>query len=171
MGERLLQIGIDTPVVAALARGQNRGSHGESAMVVPDDADRGERATRAPRTQALWSNISVARPECAALRPQAFDLVVVHNREGSWRPGAMRARTCPAECRRVLRRRAPHRHRAGHATGLTAIFSVQARTLKHGAGGGTLEASSRRFPVRPTLGDREGYSFVEGMKVEGQRLS
>ena len=40
MGERLLQIGMDTPVVSGLLAAKP-GLSGESAMVVPDDATAG----------------------------------------------------------------------------------------------------------------------------------
>ena len=165
MGERLLQIGMDTPVVTALLAAKP-GLSGESAMVVPDDAT-AVSAKRAAENAGALVNIRVHALNALPFDRQAFDLVVVHNREGQLASlGDTPSTQVLQECRRVIR---PGGRiiviDKGTPSGLTAIFQsrkdpeARALTVK------TLEAAGFRS-VRP-LGDRDGYSFVEGIKVEG----
>ncbi len=165
MGERLLQIGMDTPAVTGLLAAKP-GLSGESAMVVPDDAT-AVSARRAAENASALVNIRVHALDALPFDQQAFDLVVIHNREGQLANLGDTQRTqVLQECRRVLR---PGGRIViidkGTPSGLTAIFQSRkepgapALTVK------TLEDSGFRS-VRP-LGDRDGYSFVEGMKVGG----
>ena len=164
MGERLLQIGMDTPVVTGLLAAKP-GLSGESAMVVPDDAT-AVSAKRAAENAGALVNIRVHALNAIPFDQQTFDLIVVHNREGQLANlGDSRTQTLQ-ECRRVIR---PGGRiiviDKGTPSGLTAIFQsrkdpeARALTVK------TLEAAGFRS-VRP-LGDRDGYSFVEGIKVGG----
>ena len=81
MGERLLQIGMDTPVVTGLLAAKP-GLSGESAMVVPDDAT-AVSAKRAVENAGALVNIRVHALDALPFDQQAFDLVVVHNRDSN----------------------------------------------------------------------------------------
>jgi ubiquinone/menaquinone biosynthesis C-methylase UbiE len=162
MGERLLQIGMDTSVVTGLLAAKP-GLSGESAMVVADDAG-AVNAKRAAENAGALVNIRVHALDALPFDRHAFDLVVVHNRAGQLANlGDTRTRTLQ-ECRRVIR---PGGRiiviDKGTPSGLAAIFRFrkdpEARALTVKA----LEAAGFRS-VRP-LGDRDGYSFVEGIKV------
>jgi len=165
MGERLLQIGMDTPVVIGLL-GAKPGLSGESAMVVPDDAT-AVSARRAAENASALVNVRVHALDALPFDQQAFDLVVIHNREGQLANLGDTQRTqVLQECRRVLR---PGGRIViidkGTPSGLTAIFQSRKEPGSPALTVKTLEDSGFRS-VRP-LGDRDGYSFVEGMKVGG----
>jgi ubiquinone/menaquinone biosynthesis C-methylase UbiE len=162
MGERLLQIGMDTPVVTALLAAKP-GLSGESSMVVPDDAT-AVSAKRAAENAGALVNIRVHALENLPYDQHSFDLVVVHNRNGQLAKlsDTQRLRALQ-EVRRVLRSggRVVVLDK-GTPSGLTAIFQSKREpataTLK------ALESAGFKS-VRP-LGDRDGYSFVEGLNVE-----
>jgi ubiquinone/menaquinone biosynthesis C-methylase UbiE len=165
MGERVLQIGMDTPVVTGLLAAKP-GLSGESAIVVPDD-DTAVSAKRAAEHAGALLNIRVQGLDTLPYDQQSFDLLVVHNRNGQLAglSEAPRSRALQ-EFRRVLRsggrivvidKGAP--------TGLAAIFQARQNPDASAATVKTLEAAGFRS-VR-VLGDRDGYSFVEGMRVEG----
>ena len=163
MGERLLQIGMDTPVVTALLAAKP-GLSGESAMVVPDDAT-AVSAKRAAENAGALVNIRVHALHTLPFDEQAFDLVVVHNREGQLASlGDTPSTQVLQECRRVLR---PGGRIVvidkGTPSGLTAIFQSRKEPADPALTVKALEATGFRS-VRP-LGDRDGYSFVEGIKV------
>ena len=164
MGERLLQIGMDTPVVTALLAAKP-GLSGESAMVVPDDAT-AVSAKRAAENAGALVNIRVHALDALPFDRQAFDLVVVHNREGQLaNMGDTRTRALQ-ECRRVIR---PGGRiiviDKGTPSGLAAIFQSRKGPEARALTVETLEAAGFRS-VRP-LGDRDGFSFVEGIKAGG----
>jgi ubiquinone/menaquinone biosynthesis C-methylase UbiE len=164
MGERVLQIGMDTPVVTGVLAAKP-GLSGESAMVVPDDTT-SVMAKRAAEQAGALVNIRVHGLETLPYDQHSFDLVVAHNRNGqlSGLSDTQRSRAF-LEFRRVLRSggRIVVIDK-GTPSGLTAIFQARkapdiASTVK------MLEAAGFRS-VRPLV-DRDGYSFVEGMNVEG----
>jgi ubiquinone/menaquinone biosynthesis C-methylase UbiE len=165
MGERLLQIGMDTAVVTGLLAAKP-GLSGESAMVVPDDAT-AVKAKRAAENAGALVNIRVHNLDALPYDQHSFDLVVVHNRDGQLTAlgEAQRARALQ-ESVRVLR---PGGRAViidkGTPSGLTAIFQSRKDADAAAASVKALEAAGFRS-VRP-LGDREGYSFVEGMKAGG----
>jgi ubiquinone/menaquinone biosynthesis C-methylase UbiE len=165
IGERLLQIGIDTPDVTGLL-GAKPGLSGESTLVVPDDTT-AVSARRAVEKAGALINIRVHDLENLPFEPHSFDLVVVHNRNGQLASlsEAQRGRALQ-ECRRVLRSggRAVVIDK-GTPSGLTAIF--QSRT-EPGAADLTVKAlTAAGFRSVRALGDRDGYSFVEGINVGG----
>jgi ubiquinone/menaquinone biosynthesis C-methylase UbiE len=163
MGERLLQIGMDTPAVTGLLAAKP-GLSGESSMVVSDDAT-AVNARRAIERAGALVDIRVQGLEALPYDHQSFDLVVVHNRDGQLAnlSDAQRSKALQ-EFRRVLR---PGGRvvviEKGTPSGLAALF--QSRRA-HGPEAATLKAleSAGFRSVRP-LGDRDGYSFVEGVNV------
>jgi len=165
MGERLLQIGMDTPVVTALLAAKP-GLSGESSMVVPDDATAVSAKRAADKAGALV-NIRVHALGALPFDQHSFDLVIFHNRDGQLTnlTDTERAQALQ-ESRRVLR---PGGRVViidkGTPSGLTAIFQSRKETGAPASTVKTLEAAGFRA-VRP-LGDRDGYSFVEGMKAGG----
>jgi ubiquinone/menaquinone biosynthesis C-methylase UbiE len=162
MGERLLQIGIDTPPVTGLL-GAKPGLSGESSIVVSDEAT-AARARKAVSETGALVNVVVHALDALPFDNGSFDVVIVHNRTGQL---AARINDLQAlgECRRVLRSggRVVVLDK-GSPSGLTAIF--QSRTDQ-----GNPEATIRGlegagFRAVRMLGDRDGYRFVEGLKVE-----
>jgi ubiquinone/menaquinone biosynthesis C-methylase UbiE len=163
MGERLLQIGMDTPDVTALLAAKP-GLSGQSAMVVPDDATAAN-ARRAAEKAGALVNIQVHAIESLPYDANSFDLIVVHNRSGQFASisDAQRSQALQ-ECRRVLR--SGGRIVVvdqGTPSGLKAIFQSRKGAESTSATIKSLEGAGFRS-VRP-LGDRDGYSFVEGMNV------
>jgi len=165
MGERLLQVGMDTPEVTALLAAKP-GLSGESSMVVPDDKT-AVSARRAAEKAGALVNIRVHDLETLPFDPHSFDLVVVHNRDGQLANlnDGKRSRALQ-ECRRVLRSggRVVVIDK-GTPSGLTAIFQSRREPDAMSATIKALEMAGFRS-VR-SLGDREGYSFVEGVSVGG----
>jgi ubiquinone/menaquinone biosynthesis C-methylase UbiE len=165
MGERLLQIGMDTPVVTGVLAAKP-GLSGESAMVVPDDAT-AVKAKRAADNASALVNIRVHNLDALPYDQHSFDLVVIHNRDGQLTElsEAQRARAFQ-ESARVLR---PGGRVVvidnGTPSGFSAIFQPRKRPDAAAASVKALETAGFRS-VRP-LGDRDGYSFVEGMKAGG----
>jgi len=164
MGERLLQIGVDTPVVTSLLAAKP-GLSGESSIVVVDE----ETATQVRRaiseTSALV-NVAVHNLDALPFDAGSFDVVVVHNRNGRLaRLVDAQDSAALAECRRVLRSggRVVVLDK-GTPTGLTAIFQSRTRPVPVET---TIRAlKTAGFRAVRQLGDRDGYRFVEGLKVE-----
>jgi ubiquinone/menaquinone biosynthesis C-methylase UbiE len=163
MGERLLQIGMDTPVVTALLAAKP-GLSGESSMVVPDDAT-AVSAKRAAEKAGALVNIKVQNLEGLPFDQHSLDLVIIHNRNGQLASlsDTQRSRTLQ-EIRRVLRSggRVVVLDK-GTPSGLAAIFQPKREPDAATATVKALETAGFRS-VRP-LGDRDGYSFVEGLNV------
>jgi ubiquinone/menaquinone biosynthesis C-methylase UbiE len=164
MGERLLQIGIDTPLVTSLLAAKP-GLSGESAIVLADEAD-AAKARRAVSETGALVNVAVHVPDALPFDNGSFDLVVFHNRTGQLASHVngqdLRALR---ECQRVLRSggRVVVLEK-GTPSGLTAIF--QSRS-EHGQPETTIRAlEAAGFRAVRMLGDRDGYRFVEGLKME-----
>jgi ubiquinone/menaquinone biosynthesis C-methylase UbiE len=165
MGERVLQIGMDTPLVTGLLAAKP-GLSGESSMVVPDDAT-AVSAKRAAEKAGALVNIRVHDLENLPFDPHSFDLVVVHNRDGQLAnlSEGKRSRALQ-ECRRVVRSggRVVVIEK-GTPSGLTAIF--QSRKEPEGTPATVKALEAAGFRAVRLLGDRDGYRFVEGMSVGG----
>ena len=163
MGERLLQIGIDTPVVTGLL-GAKPGLSGESTIVVADEPT-AEKARRAVAETSANVEIRVHAFSSLPFGDATFDLVVIHNRSGETLTPAT-ASSILAECRRVLRSGG----RVvvigkGSASGLAALFQSRKDSDQWGAAEQSLQGAG--FRAVRMLGDREGYRFIEGLHVAG----
>ena len=163
MGERLLQIGMDTPGVTSLLAAKP-GLSGESAIVLADE-DTAAQARRALAESGALVNISVHPLDALPFDGGAFDLIVVHNRNGQTLPPSGQERVL-YEWRRVLRSggRLVVINK-GTPSGMTALFQSRPDP---GQTDSTLRAlQSAGFRSVRELGDRDGYAFIEGLKVEG----
>ena len=161
MGERVLQIGMDTPFVTSLLAAKP-GLSGESSIVLADEATAAEARRAVAETGALV-HIGVHPVDALPLVSGSIDLIVVHNRNGQTLTASQGSRVL-GECRRVLRSggRVVVLDK-GTPTGLAAIF--QSRT-EPGAAEATVRAlDAAGFRAVRTLGDRDGYRFVEGLNV------
>lgn len=163
MGERVLQIGMDSPLVTSLIAARP-GLSGESAMVLADEAT-ATQARRAVAESGALVNISVHPLDALPFDRGAFDLIVVHNRNGqSLAPSGQSQRL--SEWRRVLRSggRLVVINK-GTPSGMTALFQSRPDP---GQTEGTLRAlQAAGFRSARELGDRDGYAFIEGLNVEG----
>lgn len=163
MGERVLQIGMDTPVVTSLLAAKP-GLSGESAMVLADEATAAQ-ARRAVAEAGALVNISVHPLDALPFDRGTFDLIVVHNRNGQTLTPSGQARAL-SEWRRVLRSggRLVIINK-GTPSGMTAIFQSRPDPGQTDSTLRMLQAAGFRS-VRE-LGDRDGYAFFEGLNVEG----
>lgn len=166
MGERLLQIGADDPkLIASMAL--KTGLSGSSSVAVTDDASAARARAGAAAAGALI-DLHVTNLDTLPFESGAFDVVVVHGRDGSLPSLNEQARMDRALCEtlRVLR----HGGRiivieAGPKSGLAGMLKPYRPDAKYEAAGGTpaaLQAAGFR-PVR-VLWEREGYRFIEGLK-------
>jgi SAM-dependent methyltransferase len=165
MGERVLQIGIDDPVVTG-AIAAKPGLSGHAAIVVDDDA--GEvRARGATIDAGILADvvIGIERLEPAAL---PFDAVIVHGIAGqlaALEPD--RRQRLLGECLRLLR---PGGRiliiEAGPRSGLMARLAGGTAGLApyHDGARATTALENAGFrPVR-VVGERDGFTFTEGLK-------
>jgi ubiquinone/menaquinone biosynthesis C-methylase UbiE len=166
-GERALQVGLDDPRIAA-AIAAKTGLTGQASLVVADEAAAASARAAVSEAGGLGDVHVVGSLHPLPFADHAYDLVVVHSARGllASLPPDVRERIL-IECRRVLRDGG--RLLAldgGSATGLRSLFAGAKPDAKYEAVGGTAAALERAGfrPVR-TLGDRQGYRFVEGLKA------
>lgn len=166
MGERLLQIGIDdAALVSALA--SKVGLSGTAAVAVDNERD-ANRARAIAAKAGVLIEVHVAPWSLLSLPEESFDLVVVQATGGllaSMKPEDRVA--CLRQAYRALRpggrivvvESAPR-------AGLAGLLRGHAVNEHYAAGGGAEGAlKAERFrPVR-TVGEAEGYRFVEGLKT------
>jgi len=166
LGERALQVGLDDPQIAALIAAKT-GMTGQASLVVGDEAAAGTARDAVAKAGGLGDVQVVAALHPLPFADESYDLVVVHTARGllSSLPREARERLL-TECRRVLR--AGGRLlalEAGTQTGLRGLFGGTKPDAGYEGSGGTaaaLDAAGFR-PVR-TIGDRQGYRFIEGLK-------
>ena len=163
MGERLLQIGMDTPLVTGLLAAKP-GLSGESAIAVVDEAA-ADRARRAVSEASALADIGTYAANALPFERGSLDVIVIHNRSGQ-SAGVLSTEGSRGlgECRRVLRAggRLVVLDR-GTPSGLAAIF--QARSSR-GPAETTIKAlQAAGFRAVRVLGDRDGYCFVEGLNA------
>jgi SAM-dependent methyltransferase len=167
MGERALQIGLDDPQVAA-AIAAKTGMTGQATLVVATDAAAASARSAIAEAGGLGDVLVVGHLHPLPVADDAYDVIVLHTARGllASLPPDVRARIA-SESRRVLR--AGGRLIAlevGAPTGLRGLLGGTNRDTSYDTAGGTvgvLEAAGFR-PVR-TLGDRQGYRFIEGLKA------
>jgi SAM-dependent methyltransferase len=168
MGERALQIGLNDPRVAGMLAAKP-GLSGQSAIVVPDETSAGKLRKAIADSGALV-DLKVNSLDSLPFEDGAFDVVVVHNRDGMLMTvGAPSSERVLGECRRILR---PGGRvvilEAGTPTGLGAILRARASREARSAGGESTVRGleSAGFRAVRILGDRDNYRFIEGMKVD-----
>jgi ubiquinone/menaquinone biosynthesis C-methylase UbiE len=170
-GERALQIGLDDAHVAALIAAKT-GMTGQASLVVGDEPAAASARNAVAEAGGLGDVHVVSSLHPLPFADDAYDLVVVHTARGllASLPRDSRERLL-AECRRVLR--AGGRLlalEAGAQSGLRSLFGGAKVDGAYETAGGTaaaLEAAGFR-PVR-SLGDRQGYRFIEGLKAQRGR--
>jgi ubiquinone/menaquinone biosynthesis C-methylase UbiE len=171
LGERALQVGLDDPAIAATIAAKT-GLTGQATIVVAD-----ERAAQSARhavseTGGLGEVHVVGQLHPLPFANESYDLVVVHSARGLLASLAHDIRKqLLEECRRVLR--AGGRVIAlesGSPTGLRGLFGGATHNPQYESAGGTAAAlETAGFRAVRTLGDRQGYRFIEGLKaVSGQ---
>jgi len=166
LGERALQVGLDDPAIAA-AIAAKTGMTGEASLVVADDQAAAAARDAIAKAGGLGDVRVIAGLHPLPFADSSFDLVVVHTARGllASLSADVRERVL-TECRRVLR--AGGRLVAldvGSPEGLRGLFGGARPDSAYESAGGTaaaLESAGFR-PVR-TLGDRQGYRFIEGLK-------
>ena len=163
MGERLLQIGFDSPPVTSQLAAKP-GLSGTSSIVLTDEATAAHARRAVSETGALV-DIAVHALDTLPFDNGSFDLVVFHNRSGQLsRYIASNDSQALNECHRILRAggRIVMLER-GAPSGLAAIFQSR---KGEGQGDAAIRAlGTVGFRAVRVLGDRDGYRFVEGLKV------
>jgi SAM-dependent methyltransferase len=166
LGERALQVGLDDPRIAASIAAKT-GMTGQANLVVGDEATARTARDAVAEAGGLGDVHVVAALHPLPFADESYDVVVVHGVRGLLSSLSRDARgRLLAECRRVLR--AGGRLLAletGTLTGIRGLFGGTKPDAGYEGSGGTaaaLEAAGFR-PVR-TLGDRQGYRFIEGLK-------
>ena len=163
MGERVLQVGTDTPSVAA-AIASRVGLSGTAAIAVADEAA-AKRARTAAEESGGLVEVLVGPLDHLQFPDGAFDLVVVHGMGGhlgGTSPGSDAG--CLAECGRVLR--AGGRVvtlTPGPRQGLGALFRASTPPDTGLDAASALSAAGFK-PVR-VVGELEGFRFTEGLKT------
>jgi ubiquinone/menaquinone biosynthesis C-methylase UbiE len=163
MGERVLQVGADSPpIVGAIAA--KVGLSGYAAIAVPDD-QAADRARAGAADAGGLIDLHVTSLGALPFESGGFDAVVLHNTRGALTTLGPNAAAALGECRRVLREGGRMVViEAGTPTGLAALIGGRAKaaTDQDGRTLCALEAAGFK-PVR-LLADREGLRFVEGLK-------
>jgi ubiquinone/menaquinone biosynthesis C-methylase UbiE len=167
LGERALQVGLDDPRIAA-ALAAKTGMTGQATIVVSDEGAAASARTAVVDAGGLGDVHVVGPMHPLPFADEAYDAVVIHTARGLLATLAPddRARLV-AECRRVLR--AGGRVialEAGSPTGLRGLFGGAKRDVQYEAAGGTAAVlETAGFRAVRTLGDRQGYRFIEGLKA------
>jgi SAM-dependent methyltransferase len=167
LGERALQVGLDDPRIAA-AIAAKTGLTGLASLVVADEAAAVSARAAVADVGGLGDVHVVGSLHPLPFADDAYDLVVVHTARGLLASLTLDVRErVLIECRRVLRTGGRLMAlEGGSATGLRGLFASAKPDATYEAGGGTAAALERAGfrPVR-TLGDRQGYRFIEGLKA------
>jgi ubiquinone/menaquinone biosynthesis C-methylase UbiE len=167
LGERALQVGLDDPAIAA-AIAAKTGMTGLATIVVADEAAAASARTAVGESGGLGDVLVVGQLHPLPFADESYDLVVVHTARGLLASlGHDIRQLVLAECRRVLR--AGGRVIAlesGSATGLRGLLGGTTINGQYESGGGTAAAlGAVGFRAVRTLGDRQGYRFIEGLKA------
>ncbi len=166
LGERALQIGIDAPGIAA-AIAAKTGMTGLATIVVTDESAAATARAAVAEAGAL-ADVHVGPLDALPFADGAYDLVVIHSVSGLLSSLAADVRgQMLAECRRVLRVGGRLLAlEAGSPTGLRALFggAPKHEGQYHAAGGTVTGLEAAGFRAVRSLGDRQGYRFIEGLR-------
>jgi SAM-dependent methyltransferase len=167
MGERLLQIGVDTPALTGTLAAKV-GLSGNAAHVTTNESDASRIREAAAKASALVDVRVVSTLRSIPFDDDAFDLIVIHSMHGLLAGMAPYTRVrCLEEAHRVLRTGGRliviEAEPRGGLGGLFRTYPVDSHYAATGETIGALKAEGFK-PVR-ILGDREGYRFVEGLKT------
>jgi ubiquinone/menaquinone biosynthesis C-methylase UbiE len=168
LGERALQVGIDDPkILGAIAA--KTGLTGQAAVVVADESSAGAARSALADAGGLGDVHVVGNLQPLPFGDEAYDLVVVHAARGRLATLARDARErLLAECRRVLRGGGRVLIlEAGSPTGLRSLLGGGGGTHPQyeATGGSSAALIASGFRAVRTLGDRQGYRFIEGLKT------
>jgi ubiquinone/menaquinone biosynthesis C-methylase UbiE len=167
MGERLLQIGLDSAsLTAALAA--KVGMSGNAAHILNKDTDVTRARDAAAKAGAASDVRLVSTYRSFPFDDESFDLIVIHSMHGLLAGMAPYTRVrCLEEAHRVLRQGGRtiviEPEPRGGLGGLFRTYQVDSHYAATGETIGALKAEGFK-PVR-VLADREGYRFIEGMKT------
>jgi SAM-dependent methyltransferase len=166
-GERLLQIGLDSPSLSA-ALAARVGMNGTAAHVFTNEQDANK-----SRAAAAKAGIGVDVRVINTLRSlpyddDSFDIVIIHSMTGLLAGMAPYTRVrCLEETLRVLRAGGRalviEPEPRGGLAGLFRSYPVDSHYAATGEAIGALKAEGFK-PVR-VLADREGYRFIEAFKA------
>jgi ubiquinone/menaquinone biosynthesis C-methylase UbiE len=168
LGERALQMGLDDPHIAA-AIAAKTGMTGQATIVVANNEAAESARNAIADAGGLGDVLVVGQLHPLPMANDAYDVVVLHTARGLLASLAsdVRARIV-AECRRVLRVGGRMiALEAGSPTGLRSLLGGAKRDATCDRAEGTvavLEAAG--FRAVRTLGDRQGYLFIEGLKAQ-----
>ena len=167
LGERALQIGVDSPWIAA-AIAAKTGLTGLTTIIVGDETAAGTARAALAEAGAL-ADVHVGPSYMLPLADGAYDVVVLHAVGGLLLSltSELRDRML-VECQRVLR--VGGRLIAletGSPTGLRGLLGGASKhDAQYEASGGTTAAlQAAGFRAVRTLGDRQGYRLIEGLKA------
>jgi SAM-dependent methyltransferase len=167
LGERALQLGLDDPGIAA-AIAAKTGLTGQATIVVADEEAAASARTAIAETGGLGDVHVVRQLHPLPFADEACDLVVVHTARGLLAAVApdVRQRVLE-ECRRVLRGGGRLiALESGSPTGFRGWFGGAKVDAQYESAGGTAAAlEAAGFRAVRTLGDRQGYRFIEGLKA------
>jgi SAM-dependent methyltransferase len=166
MGERVLQVGIDDPVIAS-AIAAKVGLSGNAAIAVTSEQE-AARAHVAAANAGVLIDVKVTSLASLPFDNDAFDLIIVHSTRGLLSSLAADSRLAAMrEWRRVVR----HGGRVmtiegGAVSGIKSFMRQPHSNQNYESSGGVVSAleTAGFKPVR-LLADREGYKFAEGIKT------
>lgn len=166
MGERLLQIGIDDPSIAG-AIAAKVGLSGNAAMVLSDERS-AERAREAATRAGVLADIQVAPLHTLPFAGDSFDVVVINGVNGLLVDLDEETRNrLLRESHRVLRTGGRlMAMEAGPRSGLKGwVRRLRVNEKYEGAGGSVGALQRAGFKAVRVVGQREGYTFTEGLKT------
>ena len=167
LGERALQVGLDEPDIAA-AIAAKTGITGHATIVVSDEHAAASARHAISEAGGLGEVHVVGLLHPLPFANDAYDVVVVHTARGLLASLARDVRgQVLTECRRVLRGGGRLiALEAGSLSGLRGLLGGAKVDAQYEGAGGTIAAlEAAGFRAVRTLGDRQGYRFIEGLKA------
>ncbi len=166
MGEKLLQIGVDSASLSA-ALASKVGLSGTAAHVTNSEEEAARIRNAAEKAGTLVDVRMVTTLRSMPFDDDTFDLIVMHSVKGLLAGMAPYTRVrCLEEAHRVLRPGGRmiliEAEPRGGLGGLIRSYQVDSHYAATGESIGALKAEGFK-PVR-VIGDREGLRFIEGLK-------